>query len=439
MSDAAAPRRAKPLSGRHFAAWLSCPQRAWHELFSDARLKAPDPGYLVALQLEGLAFERSASAAHFPNAEEIPSRLPDSERHRRTVAAMTRGVPAVFQGCLTGPDAIGVVDVLELVGTDAASATGHLYRVGEFKRATAIKTAHVFQVTWYDDLLRTLQGRSSGDGFVVLGDGTRRNVDLASSRAAYEATRARLLALRMGSEEPGPHLISDCPSCPWRSLCLPRLVAESHVSLVPGIGRERAQHLAEAGVCSWHDLATRRGAWPELAITDAEAARFDAALADLAAGRPVIRHGFRVGALAALRVVALELERQPGERRPRPAAVYFEDRGRVEAAPVRRVGDHVTVDLAGLPADATLAFYGEADTVGFQRLARAAGQPLMKYVDVLEVVQSLVHAPLPGLELETLVRAAGGTGQRGPLGGRDRVSAIRRVLTWLDAASREAA
>jgi hypothetical protein len=352
---------------------------------------------------------------------------------------MTRGVPAVLQGYLTGPDAIGVVDVLELVGTDAASATGHLYRVGEFKRATTIKTAHVFQVTWYDDLLRTLQGQSSDDGFVVLGDGTRRNIDLASSRAAYEATRDRLLALRMGSVEPGPHLISDCPSCPWRSLCLPRLVAESHVSLVPGIGRERAQHLADAGVRSWNDLANRRSAWSELAITAAEAARLDAALGDLAAGRPVIRHGFRVGALAALSVVALELERLPGERWSRPAAVYYEDRGGVVAAPVRRVGDHVAVDLTGLPADTTLAFYGEADTIGFQRLARAAGQPVMKYVDVLKIVQSLVHAPLQGLELETLMGVVRGTVQRGPLGGRDRVSAIRRVLTWLDAVSREAA
>lgn len=345
---------------------------------------------------------------------------------------MARGAPAILQAYLAGPEAVGIADVLELAGPDPSSPTGHIYRVGEFKRATTLKTVHVFQVIWYDDLLTRAQGRSTDEGFVVLGDRTRRDLQLGDSRDAYATTRVQLLALRAGSGEPGPHLCTACPSCPWRSLCLPRLVAEAHLSLLPGISRARVADLARVGIHSWHDLAAH-GDLPGLGIAGEEAEAWQSALAEISRGRPVLSSPLRRSAFSDLTVVALELAEAPGERWPRTVAVHFEAHGSIEALPVTwdTQGDP-SVDLGSIPTGALLAFYGEADAARFLRLARSAGRPRTKYVDVEKIIKAYVHAPLGGLELEAVAAHAAGVPVGPSVTGRARVAAIRRVLAWLD-------
>ena len=129
--------------GHHFGSLLSCPQRAWYDFHGDPHAKAAPPSYLIALQREGIEHEQTMSRLLYPDAVSIPERGEPAERLQRTVGAMVLGTPAILQGYFAEEGGCGVTDVLELVRVDSASRTGHVYRVGEFKRAEIGWAGHV--------------------------------------------------------------------------------------------------------------------------------------------------------------------------------------------------------------------------------------------------------------------------------------------------------
>jgi hypothetical protein len=155
---------------------LTCPQRAWLHYYGNPKDQVKDPAYLRALQQDGIEHERAIYEQHFPNALRIPEKAQPEERHRQTLEATSSGVPVILQGYINTGEGVGVLDVLELVGSDQVH--GNLYRVGEIKRSPALLTSHVMQASWYTELLERVTGQHVDEACFFLQNGERTIIDL---------------------------------------------------------------------------------------------------------------------------------------------------------------------------------------------------------------------------------------------------------------------
>lgn len=430
-----------PTTGHHFASLQTCPHKAWCDYFLPSRLKAEPPGFLLALQREGLAHEEAICESVFPGAVRVPERAHAEERHQRTLDAMRSGAPAILQAYLATDERVGIADVLELVGPSLASRTGHLYRVGEFKRARRLMVSHVLQAAWYSELLDGIQGTTTHDAFFVLGDGSRLDVSLGEAADVYADSKSQLERLRDPARRPGPHLCKACLTCPWRSVCVPELIAGEHVSLVPGISRAVAARLHErSDVSRWPDLvAATDEQLRNAGIPPRDWATIRAAASRLAFGAAVTREPLNSAMLRGLRVMSIEFGHAAAgisDPLPLPEAVWLEN----PAAEPTRIGvspDGVA-DLSPVSGRMPLAVYGATELAVTHRLLSASAAQGARVVDLLDVIENLVHAPLHGLELGQVagyVRPS----LESPADGPSRLTAMRAVINWIAAESGTAA
>lgn len=403
MNGGAVPRKT---SGHHFSSLLTCPQRVWCDYWSNMKYRAPDPPYLVALQNEGFAHEREVSKRLFSHATRIPSRGPGEERSRLTLDAIKAGAPAILQAYFEDESAIAVCDVLER-SSPAVTKSGDIsYRVGEFKRAQSLQTAHVLQAGWYSNVIRCSIGISVGDPFFILGNGSRQEVPFQDSQSLLADVLPELLALRDTTTPPGPHLSRDCPSCPWRLLCMPQLVSSEHISLLPRIGRRKAQNLAENGLNSWRQFQGFSDAdWQRFSFTDYDRQIIQAGLLRLQSTGAVLSTLLKTDNLLSAAAIALDIPSISQQRaighQLLPRTVAYEVDGEVEILQLPSKTEALIIGR--LMSSRTLMFFGDTDVKAFNALLRRNGLSLTnRSIDLFSVIQSYLHAPVPGLELSQL-------------------------------------
>lgn len=426
----------RPTRGHHFSDLLTCPERAWLHYYANPKDQVRDPLYLRTLQQEGFEHERVIYELFFPDAVRIPVLRNSAERYRLTVEAMQNGATAILQGYIHTDDGVGVLDILEKIGPDETSKTGYIYRVGEIKRSATLQTAHVFQAAWYTELLERTQGQIIHEACFFLKSGERNYVDLRSTQADYEKAKAELFELRSTRLDPGPHLLKTCPSCHWRGVCMPDLIVNRHVSLVPGISRRQAATLRDMGVITWKDLSDMSDtALKALGMDEFDIAQVQAAVECLKEGTPPLRQPLRSDAFHNLKVLVLEFPELAEQRRaglrPVPSAIHYEDgSGQIRRIDVVSENGVQTADLAPLSNNKQLAFYGATDRNTFMQIARQSGYRSFKGLDIFSIVDTFIHTPAPGLELEALFAYIVNK-QVQQLSGSKRVKAVREVIRWI--------
>lgn len=427
MTVVSNPIKPRPTVGHHFGALLSCPQRAWLDYWGNPKEKLRPPSFLLKYQREGLQHEAEMCEKLYPGAVRIAEDADPETRKAKTLDAIQSGAAAILQGYLRDGDDLGVIDVLEREDGDAL-----VYRVGEFKRSASLQTEHVLQVRWYTELLQRTAGNSSSRGFFVLGDGKRKDVDLGDVESVYSSCKERLAELRKPDAEPGPHLCRNCVTCPWRGKCVPRLVEEKHVSLLPGVGRGHARRLAAIGVFQWPDVVNATDEQLEGAgIEGSDAKRLRVAVQSLKEGRPVTRFELKPVLLAGITSISLEyLETDEDQEHAHvPYAIWYETPTGAGSIPVAGKGiPELQIDLKSLLSRGTLAFYGERDVVALTRLCLSADTESPNCLDILKLIEAFVHAPMLGLELHQLMNYLGKPAPETPEG---RVHSIRTVIDWL--------
>jgi len=385
------------------------------------------------MQREGIAHEEAICQSLFPGAVRIPERISSEDRQRRTVDAMRAGSPAILQAYLAAEGRVGVADVLELVGPSSESPTGFLYQVGEFKRAQKLMVAHVLQAAWYTELLGEIQGQTLRDAFFILGDGSRIAVPLAESSSIFSVQKTMLDALRDPAARPGPHLCKACLSCPWRSVCIPELIATEHVSLLPGISRAMAERLrSKSGVTRWPVLATASNEQLlDYGIPSRDWPLIRAAALRLETGQAVTRQPLNHVTLRALSAMSIEFGSGASGAAgapPPPQAAWLENDG---AGPTRiEIAPDWTADLSPVAGRTPIVVYGATELAITQRLLRAAGGQSPHVVDLLDLIENFVHAPLQGLELAQVTEYTN-PALTCPADGPSRVMAMRAVINWL--------
>jgi hypothetical protein len=426
----------KPTSGQFFSSLQSCPQRAWADYHLPADLKAKPPAFLGALQQEGIDHERCIYQEFFPNAVEIPANLPPAVRAQRTIEAMRSGAPAILQAYFMGEGRVGVADVLEWRTASPASPVGHLYQVGEVKRSSTLAMAHVMQAAWYTELLADIQKQPWQEAFFILGDGSRHVVRLEETASIYAAQKAALETLRHVDARPGPHLCRACPSCTWRGVCMPELVSADHVSLVPAISRPSATRLrTQAGITSWQQLAAVTDERLNgLGIPAEKLPAIRMAIAQLQSHGAVTQSLLDRRKLQRMATLTAEYTKHPAvaarERAP-PAALWVATPG-ADATRIA-VAEDWAADLSPIASQPFLAVYGATEMAVAQRILRTANARGQEVVDLLAVVETYVHAPFAGLELEHVAGFVSPSAE--PLTqATARLAAMRSLIDWMAAA-----
>lgn len=421
-----------PTVGQHFNSLLLCPQRAWLDYHGDRSARAKPSSYLSKLQQEGLEHERRICEQCYPNAVRISDTGADEERAALTIKAMRAGTRDILQPYFMREGGRGIADIISLVGPSSISPVGFQYRVGELKLARALTTSHVMQVAWYHELLKEIQGDGVDEAFFILGDMRYQTVSMKDVYSTFEKCKHQLLTLRGDDVGPKAHLCQWCKSCPWRQVCLPELTARSDVSLLPGVSRRVARNLKQAGIETWQQVVLLENSqleqfgfdWRELAhIRDSGN--------KLKNGHAVLRCSIKPNEIRSLRAMSIEFVDgyRGADGHPLPHTICIESANGPESIPVADNGNWFSRISESVMANG-VALYGATETVAFLKLMRDDDRPRVKCVDILDLVDTIVHAPIRGLDLVSLLHVAEPRFES-PQSTRDRVLGLRSVINWL--------
>lgn len=247
------------LSGKHFGDYLICKRRAWFNFFASDSLKAPDPSYLKSLQLDGSEFEKFIySKTPFKSAKKIPQYKDKQRRIDETIKAIEDGESNILQAYLAYDDLVGISDVLEKVD-DASVEKGYYYRVGDIKYSKDVTTAYVLQIYFYSFLLSKIQSFLPSEGFIILGNENRIDINFEPFVDIYKNIFEDLIKLRNTSfqsieEIAPPILISACSSCAYRFICMDQIIKQKDLSLIPTFTPSTVAFLKSNGICSWAEI-----------------------------------------------------------------------------------------------------------------------------------------------------------------------------------------
>jgi hypothetical protein len=240
-------------------------------------------------------------------------------------------------------------------------------------------------------------------------------------------------ALRDPAARPGPHLCKACLSCPWRSVCIPELIATEHVSLLPGISRAMAERLrSKSGVTRWPVLATASDEQLlDYGIPSRDWPLIRAAALRLETGQAVTRQPLNHVTLRALSAMSIEFGSGASGAAgapPPPQAAWLENDG---AGPTRiEIAPDWTADLSPVAGRTPIVVYGATELAITHRLLRTATGQSPHVVDLLALIENFVHAPLQGLELAQVTEYTN-PALTCPADGPGRVMAMRAVINWL--------
>lgn len=219
---------------------------------------------------------------------------------------------------------------------------------------------------------------------------------------------------------------------------MPQLVEQEHVSLLPGVSRRQAEAIGRSGIRTWGQL----GGQPEAALAGLgfdghDVRRLRDSCGRLDRGEVVLRSSIKSDELSRFKAVTLDYgtNLRMGDKgvRPLPKAIWYESGGKPCEIPVVSDPEAMVPALTPLIDTTGLAFYGATDLIGFLKLVPRDLARKARCLDVLDLIERLVHAPLPGLELGDVVQfAAPGSPEVGTRQGR--IGGMRTVIDWLSGA-----
>ena len=215
-----------------------------HERAYLERMRARYPGEVVE-------FERAGSGiAGYEQAE------------RKTLEAMQRGAPIIYQATFFDGAFIGHADFLRRVETPSQLG-GYGYEVIDTKLGLKPKPYYLLQLCNYSEHLERLQGAMPHFGHIVYGNGEEEPFRLHDYLAYYRHLKrsfrefARTAGLEQDAEaHEYPFKTGHCTICPWSAACEDLRREDDHLSLVAWMRRDQIIKLEDAGIARVATLAT---------------------------------------------------------------------------------------------------------------------------------------------------------------------------------------
>lgn len=240
------------ITGSLFFSYRICRLRAWYDLHADRSRAATEPARLQQLLRSGAEHERNVYDTLYPGATTLSGR-PSDENFQETLDLMKAGTSVILQGVLKCNRMTGVPDVLEHVGKEDG---GHRYRVGDIKYSETVRSSHVLQLAFYNDLLTRLGYAVGEEAFIVDRYLRRTEVKLTLYADLYKKTLSELqdLLVTPSAERPPIRLTGHCRDCKWRKICMPEVDRDKHISLLPMLSENEIIQYSKTGIHRIEDL-----------------------------------------------------------------------------------------------------------------------------------------------------------------------------------------
>ena len=242
---------------------VHCPHRVAMDLFGDPSKRDAVSPFVELLWEKGTLYEKEVMASL-----EVPfldlSPFTGDEKVRRTMEAMRRGEPLIYNGRIQADGLIGVPDLLRREGEgyvpgDIKSGTGEEGPEDDRKP----KKHYGVQLALYVDILERLDLSASRRGFVWDIQGDEVPYDLTAPKGPrtpeslwddYQGCLAEARTIIGDSGGTLPAYAGVCKQCHWFTACLEEMHRSDDLTLVPGLGRAARDNML-GRIGSIHDLA----------------------------------------------------------------------------------------------------------------------------------------------------------------------------------------
>ncbi|ODN41412.1 TM0106 family RecB-like putative nuclease [Piscirickettsia litoralis] len=176
-------------------------------------------------------------------------------RQAATIEAMQNGVDVIYQAELSLPPFHGYPDFL--VKQEGQSNFGNYqYQIQDTKLAKEVKPHFIIQLSCYAEMLAQIQGSSSNEAVVILGNQERKAFRIHDYSFYYQALKTRFLKDQSNfdtNKQPNPALFSSWGR--WSDYAKQCLVEQDHLSQVANITRSQIKKLNTAGIITMQQLA----------------------------------------------------------------------------------------------------------------------------------------------------------------------------------------
>ena len=171
-----------------------------------------------------------------------------------TVAAMERGVAAIYQATFFDGTFLGHADFLRRVELPSPRWPWS-YEVIDTKLAVSPKPYFLIQLCNYSEHVERIGGIAPEYAHIVLGTGEERHFRVADYAAYYRRLKAAFLTANETQRDAYPFVCTHCDLCVWDEQCTARRDRDDHLSLVAGIRRDQIAKFEAAGIPTLGALA----------------------------------------------------------------------------------------------------------------------------------------------------------------------------------------
>lgn len=434
----------KNISGSHFSDYLYCKRRAWLNIHTKNEFKAHDPRYLIDLQKEGRRFEKEIySDPIYNNALIVKDYREKEKRIKETINAIKSGSDYIMQAYFRKDEFVGIADILEKV-SDIKTPLGHYYKVGDIKSSKEVTSPYILQIMFYNDMLSEIQGYSANEGFIILGNRNRIDIDFTDYIDLYSSCKENLLIMRSedhsGIDDKYPPLLkSICSNCAFRYFCMEKLIKDKDISLLPQLTPSRIAHLRLSGINNTESLSIAISKeYNEFEFSLDEVNEILKTIENVNAGKPSFREYLSKEKLSSLIPVTLELKDKTstsGYREKEVQRLFYRLNGKTK---VIEVGDLEKIPYPEEWKNHEIILYG-LDYIFFNSQVRR--RLIHKHInsyDLLKILETYIHYPFFGLEL-AVVNAQIANGPNTDISilskimikPEERLNAILNIIEWI--------
>jgi len=213
--------------------YTQCPHRVWRDIYGpqEEKIKEINP-FVQLLWDRGILYEKEVVSKIGDHIDLSKGSL--DERFKKTIEAMKRKIPLIYQGVLIKDDIIGVPDLLILMSDggytpiDIKSGMGREGVEENSDEEGKLKKHYAIQLALYVDALIRLGFKNDKQGIIYDIKGEKVLYDLNSTIGKiknishwnlYENIKAEVGLLLDNKKDNKPAMTGVCKLCPWYNSC----------------------------------------------------------------------------------------------------------------------------------------------------------------------------------------------------------------------------
>jgi uncharacterized protein len=239
------------ITGSMFYKYAACPHWLWFDMFGDPKKKRRTPKFAELLMEMGILHEK-----------EVIGRLKYAEvagrgnaaRFRATLKLMREGAPRIYHGLLMADGMVGEPDIIERRDDRSSDLGAYHYVPIDIKSAEKLTDNHKYQLVFYGELLKKVQGTRPDEGCILNAEAVRLCFPLREFEQQFHEALEEIGRILAGVRPP-PYLSSGCKNSPWFDQCKALAEETSDVTLLYNLKNRTLEKLRANGIRTVEDAA----------------------------------------------------------------------------------------------------------------------------------------------------------------------------------------